>query len=130
MAEFYTKLSLMMLKKSSTCSSKFLNNFFTVRKLLHWTIDVIQNAVQYPICWPLGRIAKKRSQNGNSCKMRAYFWLWLVLSLADVIKSLEFQRSLYVVSKQSKKLLETSNNFLLKLLDYFDNFLRIILITF
>ena len=26
-AEFFTKLSLVMLKKSSTCSSKFLKNF-------------------------------------------------------------------------------------------------------
>ena len=48
-------------------------------------MDVIQYAVQYPICWPLGRTAKKRSQSRNSCKMRAYFWPWLVLSLADVI---------------------------------------------
>ena len=43
--------------------------------------------------------------------MSAYFWPWLVLSLADVIKSLDFQKSLYVVSKQNEKLLGTSNSF-------------------
>ena len=37
------------------------------------------------MCWPLGRPAKERSQNRNSCKVHAYFWPWLVLSLADVI---------------------------------------------
>ena len=26
---------------------------------------------QYLICWPLGRTAKQRFQNKNSCKMRA-----------------------------------------------------------
>ena len=44
----------------------------------------------YVTCWPLGRTAKWRSQNKNSRKMRAYFWSWIVLNLADVIKSLEF----------------------------------------
>ena len=38
----------------------------------------------------LGRTANQRSQNKNSCKMRAYFWPWLVLSLAYIIRSLEF----------------------------------------
>ena len=38
----------------------------------------------------IGRTAKQRSQNKNSYKMRAYFWPWIVISLADVIKSLEF----------------------------------------
>ena len=56
------------------------------------------DVIQYLICWPLGRTAKQRSQNKNSCKMRAYFWPWIMLSLADVIKSLEFLRSLYVIS--------------------------------
>ena len=52
-------------------------------------MDVIQYTVQYLMCWPLSRTAKLRSQNNNSCKMRAYFWPWIVLSLADVIKSQE-----------------------------------------
>ena len=51
---------------------------------------LIQYTVQYSIGWRLGRTAKYRSQNKNSCKMRAYLWPWLVLSLADVINSLEF----------------------------------------
>ena len=59
-------------------------------------MDAIQYTVQYLIYWPLGRTAKQPSK--NSCKMRADFWPWMVLSLADVIKSLEFQRSLYIVS--------------------------------
>ena len=51
--------------------------------------------ILYLKSWPLGRTAKLRSQNRNSCKLRAYFWPWLVLSLADAIlfftqKSLEF----------------------------------------
>ena len=55
----------------------------------------MQYAVQYPICWPLGRTAKQRSQNRNNFKMRACYWLWLALSMADAIiffaqKSLEF----------------------------------------
>ena len=54
-------------------------------------MDVIQCTVQHPICWPLGRSAKLRSQNKNSCKMRAYFWPRIALSLAEVIKSLEFE---------------------------------------
>ena len=53
-------------------------------------MNVTQYAVQYPICRPLGRPAKQRSQDTNSSKMHAYFWPWLVLSLAYVLKSLEF----------------------------------------
>ena len=43
------------------------------------------DVIQYLICWPLGRSAKLRSQNRNSCKFCAYFRSWLVLSLADAI---------------------------------------------
>ena len=46
-------------------------------------MDVIQYTVQYPICWPLGRTAKQSSQDRNSCKICAYLWAWLELSLAD-----------------------------------------------
>ena len=53
-------------------------------------MDVIHYTVQYSKCRPFGRTAKQRFQNTNSCKMRAYLWPWIVLSLADVIKSLEF----------------------------------------
>ena len=53
-------------------------------------MNVIQYAVHYPLRRPLGRLAKQRSQNTNSSKMHAYFWPWLVLSLAYVLKSLEF----------------------------------------
>ena len=41
-------------EKSSTCSSKFLNNLLS--KLLCWIMDAIQYTVQYLICWPLGRM--------------------------------------------------------------------------
>ena len=53
-------------------------------------MGAIPYTVQYPLCWPLGRTAKYRFHCRNSCKMRACFLPWLVLSLADVIKSLEF----------------------------------------
>ena len=46
-------------------------------------MDVIQYTVQYSVCCPVGRIAKQRSLIRNSCKMREYFWPWLVLSSAD-----------------------------------------------
>ena len=45
----------------------------------------MQYIAEYPICWPLGRNAKKPSQNRNCCNMRAYFWPWLELSLTDVL---------------------------------------------
>ena len=48
-------------------------------------MGVIQYIVQCPICWPLGRIFKLRSQKRNICKMCAFIWPWLVLSSADVI---------------------------------------------
>ena len=78
---FFIQLSLVTLKKSSTCSSNFLNNFIKKAFVL---MDVIQHTVQYPICGPLGCNAKPlKSQNRNSCKMCAYFWPWFVLCLAD-----------------------------------------------
>ena len=50
----------------------------------------MQYTAQYPICWPLGRTAKQRSQNRSSCEMREYFWPLssVMLSLLDATKSL------------------------------------------
>ena len=86
MAEFLTKLSLVTLKKFATGSSKFLNNFISKAFLLNDGCNTIYRT----ICWPLGHTVKLRSQNRKSCKTHAYIWPWLVLSLADVIESLEF----------------------------------------
>ena len=46
MAEFFAELSLVRLKKSSSCSSKFLNNFI---KILCGIMDVIQYTARYKI---------------------------------------------------------------------------------
>ena len=78
----FNRLSLVTLRKLSIRPSKFINNFITKVLMLD---NGLQYTVHYPICWPLGRPAKERSQNRNSCKMRAYFWPWLVLSLFDEI---------------------------------------------
>ena len=44
-------------------------------------MDVIRYIVQYPIFWLLSWTSEKRFEN---LKMRVYFfWLWLVLNLAD-----------------------------------------------
>ena len=84
-----------MILGKTILGSKFYAASYYVTKISQdetqvFRTDVIQCTVQYLICWPLGRTAKWRSRNKNSCKMRAYFWLWIVLRLPDVIKSLEF----------------------------------------
>ena len=61
--------------------------------------------------------------------MRAYFWRWLVLGLADVKiffaqESLEFYKLIYVISKISEKVLRTPNSFLIHITLLFWNFLR------
>ena len=82
-AEFFAKLSPVKLRKSSTCCSKFLNKF--IKKAL-----VLNNGCNTKYCTMssrlvLGRTVERRSQNRNGCKIRAFIWLWLVLSLTNVI---------------------------------------------
>ena len=59
-AEFFTKLSLVTLKKSSICLFKFLINFIKKAFMLNNGCNTIYCTIQYPTCWSLGRTAKLR----------------------------------------------------------------------
>ena len=68
--------------------SKFLINLITKAFVLNNGCNAIYCTGQYSICWPLDRTAKRRFQNRNSCKTRAYFLVVVsvMLSLVDVTK--------------------------------------------